>query len=64
MKVKCELNTYDSKNLFLDFNNKLIVKDVNNRELVKLIIDNNEFVINGDDLISAIKKCQLNYFGR
>lgn len=64
MMVKCELNTYDSKKLSLNFNNKLIVKDINNRELVKLVIDNNEFVVDGDELISAIKKCQLNCFGR
>lgn len=64
MMVKCELNIYDSKKLSLNFNNKLIVKDINNQELVKLVIDNNEFIVNGDDLISAIKKCQLNCFGR
>ena len=63
MKIKCELNTYKT-DYTLDFNNKLIVKDVDHSELVKLIINDKEIIINGNELASAIGKCQLNCFGR
>ena len=63
MKVKCELNTYKA-DLMLDFDNKMIVKDIDHKQLVKLIINGKEIIVDGDELISAINKCQLNYFGR
>lgn len=63
MKVECELNTYND-DIFLDFKNPLIIKDIQHRELVKFIIKDVEFIVNGDELISAIQKCQLNCFGR
>ena len=63
MKVKCELNTYKA-DLMLDFDNKMIVKDIDHKQLVKLIINEKEIIVDGDELISAINKCQLNYFGR
>ena len=63
MKVECELNTYKD-DISLDFKNPLILRDIEHRELVKLIIKDVEFIVNGNELISAIKKCQLNCFGR
>ena len=63
MKVECELNTYKD-DISLDFKNPLILRDIEHRELVKLIIQDVEFIVNGNELISAIKKCQLNCFGR
>ena len=63
MKVKCELNTYKS-DFMLDFDNKMIFKDIDHKQLVKLIINGKEIIVDGDELISAINKCQLNYFGR
>ena len=63
MKVKCELNTYKA-DFMLDFDNKMIVKDIDHKQLVKLIINGKEIIVDGDELISAINKCQLNCFGR
>ena len=63
MNVKCELNTYKS-DFMLDFDNKMIVKDIDHKQLVKLIINGKEIIVDGDELISAINKCQLDCFGR
>ena len=66
MKVECELKTYTGKGLNLTCGkDTLIVKDVDHNIFVEFIIFDNDkpskiFTVNGDELISAIKKCQLN----
>ena len=67
MKVECELKTYTGQGLNLTRSkDTILVKDVDDRTLVELIIFDNDkpikaFTVNGDELISAINKCQLDF---
>ena len=69
MKVSCELQTYKGKGLSLENDSTMLVRDVDDEELVEFTIFTETgaiiktFTINGKELISAINKCQLR-FGR
>lgn len=61
MKVTCEINDYSTtpaKPSIRVHNHPL------NGNQVELEVDSKRYVVSGDELISAIKRCMLDVFGK